>query len=118
MTDHKPLSEADVRRMFAAEDRARDNEAERELARKSKVEQFRNAFREYGDDYHDAWDEYDSAAEWCARRSLRGAAGDPLPEGLSARATKLITDDPETFQERVQRFAYAIAMNSLNLPEE
>lgn len=57
-----------------------------------------------------AWSEYDSAADWCASRGLRGLCGDPLPPGLSVRAKALIDFDPEAFSDRVRGFAYARAM--------
>lgn len=57
-----------------------------------------------------AWQEYDSAAAWCAKRGLKGVEGDPLPEALSSRAQALIDEDPEAFEQRVRDTAYAIAM--------
>ena len=59
-----------------------------------------------------AWQEYDYAADWCARRGLRGGIGDRLPEGLSEKAKSFIDDDPEAFEQRVTDFAYATAMLS------
>lgn len=56
------------------------------------------------------WATYDAVAEWCARRGLKGAIGDPLPNLLSASVAKLINDDPEAFEERVRLTAYALAM--------
>lgn len=56
------------------------------------------------------WAEYDSAAEWCAKRELAGKVGDPLPVGLSTGAKQLIDNDPEAFQDRVRSTAYALAM--------
>lgn len=61
---------------------------------------------------HPTWGEYDSAAEWCARRGLKGADGDPLPPMLSADCLALINDDPEAFGERVRATAYALAMEA------
>lgn len=55
------------------------------------------------------WAEYDSAADWCAKRGLQGAAGDPLPENLSAVVFAAINEDPEAFARRVREAAYAIA---------
>lgn len=63
------------------------------------------------------WDEYDSAAEWCARHNSKGGLGDPLPV-VSVGCSKLIDDDPEAFEEHVRRYAYAVAMERLNLPED
>lgn len=90
----------------------------RSQRQKSKAEQARDVWRQWGYDYYAAWIEYDAAAEWCAKRNLKGVDGDPLPENLSGRTVKLIADDPEAFQERVRATAYAIAMDKLNLPEE
>lgn len=56
-----------------------------------------------------AWDEYDSAARWCAQRKLRGTWGDPLPENLSTLAMDFIRDDIEAFEKRVRECAYAMA---------
>lgn len=57
-----------------------------------------------------AWQEYDYIAEWCAKRGLKGATGDPLPPFSGGDAVELINQDPEAFQERVQATAYALAM--------
>jgi hypothetical protein len=55
--------------------------------------------------------EYDSAAEWCALRGIKGDWGDPLPPAMAADgALKYINADPEAFQQRVKQFAYAITM--------
>jgi len=63
--------------------------------------------------------EYDGAARWCAQRGLTGKIGDALPENMdSDGALRWINADPEAFIERVRQFAYAIAMESLNLPED
>jgi hypothetical protein len=64
------------------------------------------------------WTEYDAAADWCAKRGLRGVVGDPLPELISQEVATLIDADPEAFEEHVRMTAYANAMNALNLPEE
>lgn len=56
------------------------------------------------------WAEYDSAAEWCARRGLRGVSGDPLPPMLSESAQRRIDYDPDAFAERVRATAYGLAM--------
>jgi hypothetical protein len=58
------------------------------------------------------WAEYDMAAEWCARRGLKGEAGDPLPNLLSAEVASEISEYPEAFAERVQATAYALAMEN------
>lgn len=60
----------------------------------------------------DAWSEYDSAAEWCARRGIRGRNGDALPSNLSTRTLGQINRDPEAFEERVRLTAYALAIES------
>lgn len=66
----------------------------------------------------DCLSEYDSAAQWCARRGLTGAVGDPLPNLMdSDGALKWINAHPEAFQQRVKDFAYMMAMDKLNLPE-
>lgn len=57
-----------------------------------------------------AWHEYDDAAEWCARRGVKGSVGDLLPALMSAECAALIDDDTEAFAERVRGFAYAHAM--------
>lgn len=69
------------------------------------------------DPAHPAWKEYDSVAEWCAERGIKGAAGDRLPDMLSTGCKALIDADPEAFEQRVRDCAYAQAMNKLNLPE-
>lgn len=61
------------------------------------------------DGYAHEWAEYDSAAEWCARRGLTGDYNDPLPENISAEATALINADPEAFTGRVSDTAYMLA---------
>ena len=62
-------------------------------------------------------DEYESAAEWCAKRGIQGADGDPLPALLSADAWESINTDTSAFRARVADYAYAIHMNALKLPE-
>ena len=54
--------------------------------------------------------EYDSAAEWCARRGIAGSTGDPLPAGLSASVADAINADADAFRERVRETAYGLAM--------
>lgn len=56
------------------------------------------------------WAVYDSCAEWCAKRGLKGKIGDPLPNLLDSRVVKLINDDPEAFEQRVRDTAYALAI--------
>ena len=63
-------------------------------------------------------DEYEAAAEWCARRGLLGKEGDPLPLNMGAEAVESIAADVPAFQERVRAHAYALAMTRHNLPEE
>jgi hypothetical protein len=66
---------------------------------------------EPGPDVDMSWlPEYDAAADWCARRGIKGDVGDPLPDGLSAACLEAIQDDPDAFQERVRATAYAISM--------
>ena len=60
------------------------------------------------------WQEYDSAAEWCAKRGLKGTIGDALPNLMSGRTVDLINDDPEAFERRVREFAYALAMEKIS----
>jgi len=57
-----------------------------------------------------AWEEYDDAAKWCAKRGYSGDVGSPLPPMLSWRTFQLIQADPEAFAERVKATAYALAM--------
>lgn len=63
-----------------------------------------------------AWNEYDFAAEWCAKRGLTGGVGCELPRNLSAEALELINEDTDAFEQRVKVTAYAIAMK--DTPEE
>lgn len=57
-----------------------------------------------------AWDEYDSAAEYVAKRDATGGgAGTELPPMLSRECLALINDDVEAFEMRVRGFAYALA---------
>lgn len=64
------------------------------------------------------WTEYDSAAEWCAKRGIKGTEGDSLPDLMSGACCELISADPDAFQRRVKDMAYGLAMEKLNLPEE
>lgn len=66
----------------------------------------------------DIADEYEHCAEMCAVRGLKGEAGDPLPELISAECFNAIAANPSAFQERIRQYAYGIAMNRLNLPED
>ena len=63
------------------------------------------------------WREYDSAAEWCAKRGIKGQPGDRLPDALSAAVQAEIDADPEAFERHVSDTAYALAMNPIGLPE-
>ncbi len=63
------------------------------------------------------WAEYDSAAEWCAKRHSLGREGDPLPDGLSAAVAQEISEHPDDFERRVRQFAYAIAMEKHGFPD-
>lgn len=57
--------------------------------------------------------EYDAAAEWCARRGIAGNPGDRLPENMNPEgALKYINDDPEAFQMRVKQCFYAQYMEA------
>ena len=60
---------------------------------------------------NDQWAEYDSAAEWCAKRN-KGKYGDVLPYLLSAECFQAINADPDAFTERVRAVAYRLAMES------
>ncbi len=60
------------------------------------------------------WAEYDSAAEWCAKRGLTGDIGDSLPIGTSHTVVLEINYDIEAFKKRVNEFAYALAMEKHN----
>lgn len=55
--------------------------------------------------------EYEDAAEWVARRGLKGANGDPLPP-LSQEVWEQINADLNNFQDCVRRHAYAMAMEA------
>lgn len=58
--------------------------------------------------------EYDAAAEWSAKRGLKGLKGDALPLNMASDgALKYIQADPEAFRERVKQFAYALAMEKV-----
>jgi hypothetical protein len=61
----------------------------------------------------EAWKEYDYAAEDMAKKGLKGAIGDPLPEFMTLEAVKLINDDPEAFERRVKEMAYGLAMEKI-----
>ncbi len=59
--------------------------------------------------------EYDSAANWCTLRGIKGNAGDPLPPNMNPdSALYYINADPEAFQERVRQCAYAMASDRDN----
>jgi len=60
------------------------------------------------------WAEYDSAAEWCAKRGLKGITGDSLPTGLSAECAAEINCHPDAFADRVRMTAYALATEKHN----
>ena len=62
----------------------------------------------------DLWGEYDSAAEWCAKRGSKGRNGDRLPENLSSDVLDEINGDIDAFQERVKNHAFALAMMRVN----
>ena len=57
-----------------------------------------------------AWIEYDYAAMWCAKRSIKGQVGDRLPFALSQRCLDLIEADHEAFQKRIRATSYMLAM--------
>lgn len=61
------------------------------------------------DETSDLWCVYDSCAEWCAKRGLKGEIGDPLPNLLPSEVHDLINEDPEAFASRVRQTAYALA---------
>jgi hypothetical protein len=54
--------------------------------------------------------EYDAAAMDLARRGLKGAIGDPLPNLMSGATVDAINEDPEAFEQHVRMCAYALAM--------
>lgn len=58
----------------------------------------------------DTANEYEMAAEWCAKRGIKGKHGDPLPDLLGSDVCDEIAADPEAFQERVRAYAYERAM--------
>lgn len=57
--------------------------------------------------------EYDAAAEWCAKRGLKGDSGCPLPNLMDSRVVEAINEDPDAFAERVRLFSYAMAMEAV-----
>ena len=61
--------------------------------------------------------EYDYAAEWCAKRGIKGKGGDPLPQLLSGECIRWINDDPEAFEQRVKDTAYALSMGAIKESE-
>lgn len=65
----------------------------------------------------DIWSEYDSAAEWCAKRKHSGDVGSPLPTNLSNECLAEINADPEAFAIRVKDTAYALAMAEHETPD-
>jgi len=87
---NRPLTADEVKRMFEAMDKAASDKQGR------------------------MWAEYDSAAEWCAKRGLKGNEGDRLPTGLSDAVLSEINDHPEAFAERIRATAYALAMEKHN----
>ena len=65
-----------------------------------------------------AWEEYDAAADWVARRHPAGDIGStPLPELLSALAFRYISSDPDAFAARVNTCRYQHAMEAHNAPD-
>lgn len=56
------------------------------------------------------WAEYDSTAEWCAKRHLDGELGSLLPENLSVEVLNEINNHPEEFAQRVRDMAYSLNM--------
>lgn len=61
----------------------------------------------------DVWQEYDAAAEWCAKRGIKGNEGDALPSLLSAACFLEIDKDSEAFQRRIRETAYGLAMSRI-----
>lgn len=64
-----------------------------------------------------SWAEYDSAAEWCAKRGLSGATGTPLPSMLSQAVLREINYDPDAFARRVRECAYQRAGEKTARPD-
>ena len=62
---------------------------------------------------YNVWSEYDSAAQWCAQRGLKGTLGDRLPFAMSGECLNEINQDPEAFQRRVKECAFALAMKKV-----
>ena len=56
------------------------------------------------------WEEYDSVAEYLAKRGLTGDIGDSLPTGTTHTVFLEINYDIDAFKKRVNEFAYALAM--------
>ena len=61
-------------------------------------------------------DEYEAAAELCAKKGFSSLAD--LFGLVSEECMGEILDNFGAFSRRVNDYAYAIAMNKLNLPEE
>ena len=62
------------------------------------------------------WEEYDMCAEWCAKRKIKGNLGDNLPDLISSEVVDLINGDIAAFKQRINDFAYGLAMDKLNYP--
>jgi hypothetical protein len=62
----------------------------------------------------DFWREYDAAAEWCAKRGVKGIVGDSLPEGITDNVAREIYDDREAFERRVREKDAELAENVLS----
>ena len=55
------------------------------------------------------WEEYDSAARWCAERGHTGELGSPLPNLVSTSCMRRINYDPDKFSERVSEWRYMLS---------
>ena len=60
------------------------------------------------------WNEYDSAAMWCAKRGYLLRDGEPLPPLLSSDVMKEISEYPDSFISRIKLFSYANAMELIS----
>jgi len=57
----------------------------------------------------EVWDEYESVAEWCAKRGIKGDYGDKLPKFISSSCLNAINYDLDAFKARVNDYAYELA---------
>jgi hypothetical protein len=56
---------------------------------------------------------YESCAEWCAKRGLMGAKGEPLPDSLPSEVVEMINTNRRAFKRKVWDRAYVLKMREL-----